>query len=86
MKYSAPVGLGEVSRPGPDDPELDAAARRAVASMRFFALCADIEGLPLPEPGPQYAPPDYHELAGKLECRICLRPIREHAIGEFHTR
>lgn len=31
-------------------------------------------------------PADFDDMTGVLECRICLRPIRVHKVGEWCAR
>lgn len=86
MKYSVQPGLGEVSRAEPDL-VLEEATAKAVKAMNLLALQSVIEGLAAPqaEVG-SLKPADYGELAGVLSCRVCLRPIRDHEVTEFHTQ
>ena len=79
--------LGEVAPPGSEpDPLLEEAETLAVKNMEYLAWRADMENLPEPEPGPKYRPADWGDMTGKLICKACLRPIREHELGEWHLR
>jgi hypothetical protein len=64
--------------------ELDALARKVLPAVEYLAWRADVEGISPPQRANQWVSSE--EMAGILECRLCLRPIRDHAVTEWCSR
>jgi hypothetical protein len=56
----------------------------ALAAVEYLAWRADVEGISPPQRANQWVSSE--EMAGILECRLCLRPIRDHAVTEWCSR
>jgi hypothetical protein len=65
-------------------PEIDLdVVRRAVKNMDYLAWRADMEGVPVPPPGPNYGS-KRETMTGTIRCETCGLPIRSHGLTEWH--
>jgi hypothetical protein len=64
--------------------QLDIEARKILPAIEYLAWRADVEGVSPPQRANQWVSDE--EMAGILECRLCLRTIRDHAVTEWCIR